>query len=186
MPPRAHHIDDFFSVSIEDVESQAPVPQSEKRLRQAQRAYEEEGLIGSKEKDVVSQELAKVAGAELDGSQFTRNLGLCTVAAPASKRLGLSFLSLQLASIGATTDSLHACLLGGWTSCLMYRRPLMAILDRVHSFADLSISQSGEPSDSPSSSPCRSGVRLAGRSGPFDVFRYLSKDLAFPFCIRCF
>ena len=47
------------------------------------------------------------------------------------------------------------------------------------------ISQSGESSDSPSSSPCRSGVRFAGRPGPLDVFRYLSKDLAFPFRIRC-
>ena len=94
---------------------------------------------------MISEECSKVAGAELDGSAFTRKLGLCTLAAPASKRLGLSFLSLQLASLRATTDSLHACLLGGWTSCLMYRRALMSILDRVHSFADMSLVDQNNP-----------------------------------------
>lgn len=138
-------IDDFFSVSIEDDTDSRQVPLAEKRLRVAQQAYKEEGLLGSEEKNVISEECSKVAGAELDGSAFTRKLGLCTLAAPASKRLGLSFLSLQLASLRATTDSLHACLLGGWTSCLMYRRALMSILDRVHSFADMSLVDQNNP-----------------------------------------
>ena len=138
-------IDDFFSVSIEDDTVTRQVPLAEKRLRVAQQAYKEEGLLGSEEKNVISEECSKVAGAELDGSAFTRKLGLCTLAAPASKRLGLSFLSLQLASLRATTDSLHACLLGGWTSCLMYRRALMSILDRVHSFADMSLVDQNNP-----------------------------------------
>ena len=138
-------IDDFFSVSIEDDTDSKQVPLAEKRLRVAQQAYKEEGLLGSEEKNVISEECSKVAGAELDGSAFTRKLGLCTLAAPASKRLGLSFLSLQLASLRATTDSLHACLLGGWTSCLMYRRALMSILDRVHSFADMSLVDQNNP-----------------------------------------
>ena len=138
-------IDDFFSVSVEEVSSRRPRSQAEERFQVAQQAYEEEGLVGSKEKDIIDEECAKVAGAELDGSSFTRSLGLCTVAAPAGKRLGLSFLSLQLASLGATTDALHACLVGGWTSCLMYRRPLMAIMDKVHSFADLSLVNQSDP-----------------------------------------
>ena len=37
---------------------------------------------------------AKVAGAELDSSEETRRLGLVTVAAPATKRLALSLVSL--------------------------------------------------------------------------------------------
>ena len=118
---------------------------AEKRFQVAQQSYEEEGLIGSKEKDIIDQDRAKVAGAELDGSSFTRSLGICTVAAPAGKRLGLAFLSLQLASLGATTDALHACLVGGWTSCLMFRRPLMSILDKVHSFTDLSKVDQSDP-----------------------------------------
>ena len=138
-------IDDFFSVSVEDLSSGRTSSLSEKRFKVAQQAYESEGLIGSKEKDVIDQDCAKVAGAELDCSSHTRSLGLCTVAAPAGKRLGLSFLSLQLASLRATTDALHACLAGGWTSCLMYRRPLMSILDKVHSFADLSSVDQSDP-----------------------------------------
>lgn len=134
-------IDDFFSVSIEkDVPAKQNGRQSaaRKRFEVAKNVYESEGLIGSSEKDVVDQQVAKVAGAEIDSSDFTRKLGITTVAAPASKRLALSFLSLRLASRRATTDALHACLIGGWTSCLMYRRPLMAILDRVHRFTDMS------------------------------------------------
>ena len=138
-------IDDYFSVSIEDLHGSGGVPASERRFKVAQKAYAEESLVGSSENDIVSQDFGKVAGAELDGSQFTRALGICTVSAPAAKRLALSFLSLQLASIKATTDSLHACLLGGWTSCLMYRRPLMAILDKVHSFTDLSVIDQSKP-----------------------------------------
>ena len=138
-------IDDFFSVSVEDAVGGSAPSLAEKRFRKAKQAYREEGLLGSDEKDVVNQEVAKVAGAELDSSLFTRKLGLCTLAAPAAKRLGLAFLSLQLASCRATTDALHACLVGGWTSCLMYRRPLMAILDRVHSFTDLSAVNQSKP-----------------------------------------
>ena len=104
-----------------------------------------QGLIIDDFLSVSIEEVAKVAGAELDGSAFTRKLGLCTLAAPASKRLGLSFLSLQLASLRATTDALHACLFGGWASCLMYRRALMSILDRGHSFADMSLVDQGNP-----------------------------------------
>ena len=138
-------IDDFFSVSVEEINGGRSVPLSEQRFKVAQASYQQEGLLGSSEKDIVSQEVGKVAGAELDGSSFTRGLGLCTVSAPASKRLSLSFLSLQLASLGATTNALHACLVGGWTSRLMFRRPLMSILDRVHSFADLSSVKQEDP-----------------------------------------
>ena len=58
--------------------------------------------------------------------------------APASKRLGLSFPSLRLASLKARTDALHACLVEGWASCFVFRRPLMSIMDRIRFFADMS------------------------------------------------
>ena len=48
------------------------------------------------------------------------------------KRLALSFLSLELARLPVTSDALHACLVGGWTSCLMYRRPFMSILAKSY------------------------------------------------------
>ena len=71
-------IDDFFSVSVEDAVGGNAPSLAEKRFRKAKQAYREEGLLGSDEKDVVNQEVAKVAGAELDSSAFTRKLGLCT------------------------------------------------------------------------------------------------------------
>ena len=185
-------IDDFFSVSVEDLPATTtraphlrctiptapksrpatplttimPPSRSKQRLKVAQQAYAQEGLLGSKEKDIVDEEVAKVAGAELDGSQTTRALGLCTVAAPASKRLGLSFLSLQLASMKATTDALHACLVGGWTSCLMYRRPLMSILDKVHSFIDMSRVNQASPKVLRLSRPVAQEFTLLGILAP--------------------
>ena len=38
-----------------------------------------------------------------------------------------------------------ACLVGGWTSCLMYRRPLISVLDKVHRFADISLVDQSRP-----------------------------------------
>ena len=139
-------IDDFFSVSIEDAVPLHEKPSvARRRFDLAKRIYDREGLVGSSEKDVIDQQVAKVAGAEIDSSDFSRRLGIITVASPAAKRLALSFLSLRLASRRATTDALHACLIGGWTSCLMYPRPLMSILDRVHRFADLSVVDQARP-----------------------------------------
>lgn len=73
-----------------------------------------------------------MTGGELDTSVPTRKLGLALLGSPLKKRLALSFVSLELASLRWTTDLLHACLLGGWTHSLLYRRPFMSILDRAY------------------------------------------------------
>ena len=139
-------IDDFFSVSIEDARLAQERPTAARRqFELAKEIYGKEGLVGSSEKDVVDQQVAKVAGAEVDSSDDSRQLGIITVSSPAAKRLALSFLSLRLAAKRATADALHACLVGGWTSCLMYRRPLMSVLDRVHRFADMSLVDQSRP-----------------------------------------
>ena len=64
----------------------------------------------------------------LNSAAYARGRGLVTVASPADKRLALSAVSLEVAGLSHTTDALHLSLLGGWTSCLMFRRPLMSIL----------------------------------------------------------
>ena len=133
-------IDDFFSISVEDVSPRDdPVyePQAKQRFDRAQTAYSASGLVGSTEKDVVDARAAKVVGAELDSSDFTRGLGLTTLSAPVKKRLGLAHLSLELAQLSFSTDALQACLTGGWVSCLMYRRPLMSIMDHLFAECDL-------------------------------------------------
>lgn len=78
-----------------------------------------------------------MAGAELDSGPYSKALGVVPLGAPSSKRLALSFLSLELCNLGWSTDALHSCLTGGWTSCLMFRRPLMSIFDRVYHCCDM-------------------------------------------------
>ena len=131
-------IDDFFSLSIEkDTEiKEGKCSQAKKRFDKAQAIYAKAGLQGSADKDVVNATTAKIAGAELDS--YCKSLGVIPLGAPASKRLALSFLSLELAKSGWSTDALHACLVGGWTSCLMFRRPLMSVFDQVYHWTRVS------------------------------------------------
>ncbi len=124
-------IDDFFSVSIEPKgSSQASL--SAKAFDVAQEAYSKYGLLGSPEKDVRDAPKAKVIGAEVSADETALRFRCPSVSAPATKRFGLSWISLQISQLSHTTDSLHLSLLGGWTSILMYRRPMMSILQ--HSF----------------------------------------------------
>lgn len=68
-----------------------------------------------------------------------------TVAAPATKRLALSLVSLSMASMKVTSDSLCARVLGGWTSTLMFRRQFMSVLFHSHKLVDQSKIQSANP-----------------------------------------
>ena len=137
-------IDDFFSVSIKPDCLREPSRQNSSASRaehvfdQAVAAYDEAGLLGSPEKDIRGASKAKIAGAEVDSSTETRSLGLTTLAAPAVKRLALSLVSLELAAMKFTTDSLHCCLVGGWTSAILFRRQFMSVLFHSHRLVDAS------------------------------------------------
>ncbi|CAK9109555.1 unnamed protein product [Durusdinium trenchii] len=96
------------------------------------KAYADAGLEGSPLKDLVDEEKGKIIGAEVDSSSLTRSLGLVLVAAPVRKRLALAYISLELAAKDTTSDALHACLIGGWVSAAMYRRPFMSILQKAY------------------------------------------------------
>lgn len=121
-------IDDFFAVSVED--QFTPVEQSRSlgALHVAQHIYDVHKLEGSPHKDVVGADEGRVVGAYLNSSKRASQLNVCTVGSPPEKRFGLSTLSLHVAQLTHTSDSLHLCLLGGWTSVLVYRRSLMGIL----------------------------------------------------------
>ncbi|CAE7676303.1 unnamed protein product [Symbiodinium sp. CCMP2592] len=99
-----------------------------KCLDSARSAYAESGLLGSTEKDLQEVCLGKVGGAELDSSPWRDRSALSLLGRRGPKRLSLAAVSLVLAASPCTTDCLHLCLMGGWTSILLYRRPLMAVL----------------------------------------------------------
>ena len=122
-------IDDFFVASVCDASSSSE-PACVAKLRLAKEAYALYSLEGSDDKDVWGGDCVRVAGAQLDSSPGTRALGLITLGAPAAKRAALSVISLEVARLAHTTDSLHLCLLGNWTSSLLYRRQLMSVLAR--------------------------------------------------------
>eukprot|EP00435_Cladocopium_sp_Y103_P022609 s2450_g5.t1 len=130
-------IDDFFSISVEETGVSAKVTEAERCLEKAREVYEEKGLLGSPDKDVVAAEEGKVIGAQINASARARKQGLVTLGVPAQKKLALSFVTLQICALGYTTDALHLCLVGAWVSVLMYRRPL--------SFVDSSKVDSSRP-----------------------------------------
>ena len=120
-------IDDFYSISIEDTRLAPDRAASCISLQRASDAYSSLSLLGATEKDIKGADKAKVAGVEIDSSPETRALGLVTAGAPCATRLALASLTLSLAALPKTTDALHSCLLEGWVSALLYRRPLMSI-----------------------------------------------------------
>ena len=132
-------IDDYYAISVEARRPSVPIcSSSSKAFRKAKGIYRSEGLLGSDDKDVVDQDKAKVTGAEIDSSDYVAGLGIASLGSPAKKRMALAFVSLELCSLRWTTDALHACLLGGWTHSLLYRRPRMSILQEAYKLCPLS------------------------------------------------
>ena len=129
-------IDDFFAISKRSIEADPSDSSACAALRTAKEVYSKHEILGSDDKDVIGAEQATVAGAFLDSSPSTRALGLALVGPSPRKRLALAAVTLELARLGATTDHLHSSLVGGWVSCLLYRRPLMCLFDRAFSFVD--------------------------------------------------
>ena len=124
-------IDDYFAVSVEPSDCHPSKTDSFLLHGRAQAAYEKAGLMGSPEKDVVAEKFGKVIGAQLNSTHQARSNGMVLAAAASEKRLALSWISLQIAQLRRTTDQLHLCLLGGWVSALMFRRPAMSLLNKA-------------------------------------------------------
>ena len=126
-------IDDFFAVSVLPESSPSKECFAAHRHSQALKAYEKEKLLGSPVKDVLGSDCAKVIGGVLNSSAQARSQGVATLASPIEKRLGLSWILLQVAQLSHTTDSLHVCLMGGVVSAFLFRRPLMSLLSKAFS-----------------------------------------------------
>eukprot|EP00435_Cladocopium_sp_Y103_P019932 s4028_g4.t2 len=129
-------IDDYFAASVEEVSTLNADSRAAECYVMSQQAYKQAGLLGSPAKDVVGENEGKLVGAFVDSSSRALSRGLCTVGAPAMKRIALSFITLSLCNLACTTDVLHLCILGGWVSVLAYRRPLMSLLDKSYHLVD--------------------------------------------------
>eukprot|EP00435_Cladocopium_sp_Y103_P050885 s1879_g15.t1 len=129
-------IDDYFAVSVEPISSDNKDSAAFKCYTASQEAYKTADLLGSPSKDVVGENEGRIIGAYINSSSRATSRGLCTVGAPAMKRIALSFITLALCSLPFTTDVLHLCLLGGWVSILSFRRPLMSILNKCYHMVD--------------------------------------------------
>lgn len=193
-------IDDFFALSVElaSASSKAkrrgllvPFPEPERRcdgfptsqklVDVATATYSRVGLLGSPEKDILGERVAKIAGAEIDSSPLTCSRGNIVLGAPAKKRMSLSLVSLVLASMPCSSDVLHACLVGGWTSCLMYRRPLMSVLFHSHTFVDAMTMDALHPKVVPLKRRVAQELALLGILAPLMV-----SDLSAPIQNRVF
>ena len=173
-------IDDYFAI--------AKVPLHCKETSKAMRclavskeAYRDQGLIGSDDKDVVGTRKAKIIGACIDATEQTQSRGVVLAASPAQKRYGLSWLTLQLCQLAQTSDSLHLCVLGGWTSMLMFRRPFMAILQRSFHAVDMDHYDPNHPKMLGLSRPVAGELTLLAVLCPLMV-----SDLASPFDERIY
>eukprot|EP00435_Cladocopium_sp_Y103_P032998 s1823_g8.t1 len=127
-------IDDFCCISRESTFAQPLHTAAFAALARARQVYAEEGLLGSQEKDVVAQSHFKAASAEVVSTPFAVSAGCVPVGAPIGKRLALSTLSLRAASLPGLTPALASRLAGNWTSCLLYRRCLSAVVDGLFAF----------------------------------------------------
>ena len=124
-------IDDYFSVSVESSSSSGRDSRSAALHGRALSAYNSADLLGSPEKDLVAADFGKVIGAQLNSTEQARCCGMVLASSPSEKRFALSWISLQLAQLRRTTDQLHLCLVGGWVSALLFRRPMMSILNKA-------------------------------------------------------
>ena len=128
-------IDDYFAIGVSDKASSGPSPDVS-CFERARVAYDDHSLLGSPSKDLCGKCEGKAIGASINASPEALRKGVATLGAPPSKRYSLSWISLQVSALRFTTDVLHVCLLGGWVSCLTYRRPLMSVLQESFKLVD--------------------------------------------------
>ena len=127
-------IDDYFAISVEE-KGATSTSMSRRCFETAKDTYESCKLLGSPDKDTIDAQSGKVIGAHINASAAS-SCGLITVGAPPSKRYSLAMISLRVAQLSHTTDALHVCLMGGWSSTLLYRRPLMSLFSEGYKLVD--------------------------------------------------
>ena len=103
--------------------------------RPSQRRICSEQVIGSDNKEVRSQRVFSVAGAQIDSSAATVREGATLCGYPVQKRLALAAASVRVVQCPYLSEELVSCVTGCWISCFLYRRcfMIMSVLDRLFS-----------------------------------------------------
>ena len=123
-------IDDYFVISKEPFRSEA-VSISASKLSEAKECYETHRILGSDDKDVISANVFRICGVEVDSSERSVMQGAITAGAPAEKRYALALLTARCAGLPFTSDALHSCLVGSLVSVSLMRRQLLAIMNEL-------------------------------------------------------
>ena len=173
-------IDDYFAVAVVPRSLLVPSP-AEACFRFSKDLYAKHDILGSDDKDITGARKAKLIGAVLDASPKCQDRGVVLVAALAEKRYSLSWVTLQLCQLSHTTDSLHLCLLGGWTSVLMFRRPLMSILSKSFRLVSMDNFDAACPKMVPLPRSIVNELTLLSILVPL-----CASDIAAPFCDQLF
>ena len=160
-------IDDYFAIST--VRPGSLSSPSIERFQACKKVYNHLGIMGSDDKDVVGARKAKVIGACIDASPKCQDRGHVLVSSPSEKRYALSWISLQICQLTHTTDALHLCVLGGWTSALLFRRPLMSILQKAFHVVDISKFDAAHPKLVPLSRKVASELTILSVLAPLCV-----------------
>ena len=162
-------IDDYFALAkVPRAEHDCLEPSSStsarERLETARQLYRDHGLEGSPEKDIENAKVASIAVAEVDSSTATLDRQLCLVGAPRSKRLALADLTLDLCALPGTSDALHACIMGSWSSVFTFRRPCFCVFSSSFALVQLSELDPRRPRVLPLPRRCAEELQLA--AGP--------------------
>ena len=173
-------IDDYFAISRvpRGVLVSSPAEECLKRSKDIYRRYE---LIGSDDKDVCGARKAKVIGACINAEEPCQARGHILVSSPAEKRYALSWLTLQVCQLSLTSDALHLCLLGGWTSILLFRRPMMSILQKSFRLVDIDVFDANSPKMLKLPREVATELTLLGILAPLAV-----ADIGASFCEKLF
>lgn len=127
-------IDDFVSISVCAEGTQPCDSGSCKDLEKAAKAYAQEKVLGSTEKDILGSRHFKAIGAEVNASRKLQSAGLTTVAAPMQKRIALVVLALRTAQLNVITPTLASRIAGNFTSIFMFRRCLTCVLNEIYQY----------------------------------------------------
>eukprot|EP00438_Fugacium_kawagutii_P018831 Skav221701 [mRNA] locus=scaffold1494:459337:464550:+ [translate_table: standard] len=137
-------IDDYFALSVAKTSVAAHESKSVAKIKHASKAYEDEKVLGSPEKDIFGSRHFKVVGAEIDSSPRALSLGRVLVGAPLQKRLAMVLLSMRVARLPVISSSLATRLTGNWTSIFMFRRCLACLFTHLYGYGQKSVNAGDE------------------------------------------